>query len=86
MKLWPDTIKRIELINKVGLKRLKKYVLQINPNADFDRNVAIMRDYIKYGTSHVEMKYDISYETARAMIKRYTKYAKRILESGEKDG
>lgn len=84
--LHPNTIKRIELINKVGLKRLKKYVIQINPKADFDRNVAIARDYIKYGKRCVEDKYDISDGTARAIISRYAKYAEKILESGEKNG
>lgn len=86
MRFHPNTIRRIELINLVGISKLRKYCRIHHPGENFNRNIQLMRDYIKYGTGYIITHYNITAEYSRLLIRRYAKYAKEILEGGDSDG
>ena len=72
----------IMYINKVGISVLRDYVNTHHPRENFDRNIAILRDYIKSGKSFCVNKYKISPSDPNKLLNRYYKYAKQAERMG----
>ena len=63
-------------INACGLSKLRKYcTTKPHPVKDFDRDIAVIRCAIKYGTTYTGYKFSMTYQRADAILTRYEKYA-----------
>lgn len=86
MRTRPETIKKIELINKVGVNKLRIYAHKHHPRENVERNIQMMRDYLKYGSDYVVMKYDIDSNTPTGVIRRYYRYALAVIGGESSNG
>ena len=79
-----DAVCKIYKINQVGISRIKRYVAAHHPNAlpHFDRNMALIKDYMICGGEYVSQKYGVTRTAGAVMLRTYYKYA---LEAEKED-
>lgn len=68
---------KVEKINHVGLKRLRRFIEEHHPNGVeyFERNCAMIRDYCLYGGEYISKKYGCSEKNGFTVLGRYYEYA-----------
>lgn len=72
------TVLMVQKINAVGLSKLRSYVKEKHPKENFDRNIAIIRDYFSSGAEYCYKKYGMSTLSPSRIILRYYRYAVEI--------
>ena len=71
-----EYIETAKLINSVGLSKLKLYcTTKKYPVRDFDRDIAILRQTIKYGPTSAVTKFGISRQCAHQIMQKYKQFA-----------
>lgn len=72
-----EALQKVEKINSVGLKRLRRYIEEHHPKGVeyFEKNCALIRDYCLYGGEHISSKYGISKQYGHTVLRRYYEYS-----------
>lgn len=73
-----EIVLMIQKINDVGLSKLRSYVKERHPRENFDRNIAIVRDYFKSGAKYCIKKHGTTPDRPRRIVLRYYSYAVEI--------
>ena len=81
----PNTELKILLINKVGISNLRNYVNTQHPRENFDKNIVIIKDYVKSGEFFCEKKYNCGKHFACVLLNRYYRYAQEVERMGSDD-
>ena len=68
-------------INKCGLKRLREYCTKKKrPVKTFDRDLAIVKMALQYGTNAPVCKYNLSRQRIDQIMRNYERYALTAME------
>lgn len=66
----------IRHINACGLHRLKLYcTTKKYPVHDFDKEIAVLRDYLRYGARYTANKHDVPEGGISNILTKYERYA-----------
>lgn len=73
-------------INAVGLDNLRKHIRKYHPAvvSNMERNIAIIKYCVRYGSSETGRLYGLSDRTVRDTMERYWKYAKEAKREAER--
>lgn len=73
-------------INTVGLDNLRRHIRKYHPAvvSNMERNIAIIKYCVRYGSSETGRLYGLSDRTVRDTMARYWRYAKEALDETER--
>lgn len=80
-----EAVRKMRKINEVGVKRIRRYVADHHPKGleNFDRNIALIKDYLIGGPEYCAQKYGLTPNAGSVMLRIFYNYA---LEAEKEDG
>ena len=76
------SLRIIRNINKCGISRLRKYcTTKPHPVKNFDRDLAILKHALRYGTTYTAHKFSITTQHADSILVKYERYALACIQA-----